>query len=48
IREVYSEAKTFGFDTKVLRKTVSLRKIEATERAEQEALIELYMSAIEG
>lgn len=48
IREVYSEAKTFGFDTKVLRKTVSLRKIEASERAEQEALIELYMSAIEG
>jgi uncharacterized protein (UPF0335 family) len=48
IREVYSESKTFGFDTKVLRKTVSLRKIEASERAEQEALIDLYMSAIEG
>ncbi len=48
IREVYSEAKTFGFDTKILRKTVSLRKIEAHERAEQEALIELYMDAVEG
>ncbi len=47
IREVYSEAKTFGFDTKILRKTVSLRKIEAHERAEQEALLELYMDAIE-
>lgn len=48
IREVYSEAKTFGFDTKILRKTVSMRKIEAHERAEQEALLELYMSAVEG
>lgn len=48
IREVYSESKTFGFDTKVLRKAVSLRKVEAHERAEQEALLELYMSAIEG
>ena len=47
IREVYSEAKMFGLDTKILRKTVSLRKIEAHERAEQEALIELYMDAIE-
>ena len=48
IREVYSEAKTFGFDTKILRKTVSMRKIEAHERAEQEALLELYLSAVEG
>lgn len=48
IREVYSEAKTFGFDTKILRKTVSMRKIDSHERAEQEALLELYMSAIEG
>ncbi|MEE9273543.1 MAG: DUF2312 domain-containing protein [Robiginitomaculum sp.] len=47
IREVYSEAKTFGLDTKILRKTVALRKIEASERAEQEALIELYMDALE-
>lgn len=47
IREVYSEAKTFGFDTKVLRKTISLRKVEANERAEQEALLDLYMSVLE-
>ncbi len=48
IREVYAEAKTFGFDTKVLRKVVALRKIEANERAEQEALLELYMDAVDG
>ncbi len=48
IREVYAEAKTFGFDTKIVRKTIALRKIEAHERAEQEALLELYMDAVEG
>ncbi len=48
IREVYAEAKTFGFDTKILRKTIAMRKIEASERAEQEALLDLYMSAVEG
>ena len=46
IREVYAEAKTFGFDTKILRKTIALRKIEASERAEQDALLELYMDAV--
>jgi len=47
IREVFAEAKSFGFDTKTLRKVISLRKIEAHERAEQEALLELYMGAVE-
>ena len=47
IREVYSEVKTFGFDTKVMRKVISLRKVEAAERAEQEALLEMYMEAID-
>lgn len=47
IREVYAEAKSFGFDTKILRKVVSLRKVEAHERAEQEALLELYMDAVD-
>jgi len=46
IREVYAESKTFGFDTKVLRKTIALRKIEAHERAEMDAMLELYMDAI--
>lgn len=47
IREVYAEVKTFGFDNKILRKVVSLRKLEAHERAEQEALLDMYMDAIE-
>ena len=47
IREVFSEAKSFGFDTKVIRKVISLRKLESVERAEQEAILELYMGAIE-
>ena len=47
IREVYGEIKSFGFDTKVMRKVISLRKQEAHERAEQEALIDMYMGALD-
>jgi uncharacterized protein (UPF0335 family) len=47
IREVYSEVKSFGFDTKVMRKLVSLRKQDINERAEQEALLDLYMDALD-
>lgn len=47
IREVYGEVKSFGFDTKVMRKVVSLRKQEAHERAEQEALLDMYMGALD-
>lgn len=46
IKEIYSEAKGNGFDTKILRKIVSIRKMDANERQEQEALLELYMSAL--
>ena len=46
IKEVYAEAKGNGFDTKVLRKIVSIRKQDHNERMEQEALLELYMSAL--
>ena len=45
IKEVYAEAKGNGFDTKVLRK-VSIRKQDHNERMEQEALLELYMTAL--
>ena len=47
IREVYAEVKSFGLDTKVLRKVISLRKVEASERAEQEAMLEMYMGVLE-
>ena len=47
IREVFGEVKSFGFDTKVMRKVISLRKQEAHERAEQEALLDMYMGALD-
>lgn len=46
IREVYAEAKGHGFDTKVLRKVIALRKLDAAERREQEAILALYMDAL--
>lgn len=46
IKEVYAEAKGSGFDTKTLRKIVTLRKKDSEERQEEEALLDLYMSAL--
>jgi uncharacterized protein (UPF0335 family) len=46
IREVYAEAKAQGFDARTLRKVVGLRKQDATERQEQEALLDVYMNAL--
>lgn len=47
LKEVYGEAKSTGYDVKILRKVVALRKIEAHERQETEALLELYLGAVE-
>lgn len=47
IREVYSEAKGTGFDVKVLRQIIRLRKLDKADRQEQEALLETYMRALE-
>ena len=46
IRELVSEVKSFGFDTKVFKKIIALRKQDAAERAEQEALIDMYMEVV--
>ena len=46
IKAVYAEAKGNGFDTKVLRTIIRIRKQDHAERMEQEALLELYMSAL--
>jgi uncharacterized protein (UPF0335 family) len=46
IKEVYAEAKANGFDTKVLRKVVSIRKQDAAEREEQDAILDLYLTAL--
>ncbi|TDI58513.1 MAG: DUF2312 domain-containing protein [Alphaproteobacteria bacterium] len=48
IREVYAEAKGTGFDPKIMRQVVRLRKMESADRQEQEALLELYMVAVHG
>lgn len=46
LKEVYAEAKGTGFDVRIIRKIVSLRKIEVEKRREQEELLELYKSAL--
>ena len=46
IKEVYAEAKANGFDTKTIRKVVGLRKKPTEERQEEEALLDLYLSAL--
>lgn len=46
IREIYAEAKSVGFDTKVMRALIRLRKMEKEERKEQEELLAIYESAV--
>ncbi len=46
IKEVYGEAKATGFDVKVIRQIVRLRKIELDKRREAEMLLETYKAAI--
>jgi len=46
IKDVFGEAKANGFDTKILRQVIRLRKQDASERQEQEALLDLYMHAL--
>jgi uncharacterized protein (UPF0335 family) len=46
IREVYAEAKAVGFDSKIMRQIVRLRKMEQSDRQEQEALLDVYKAAV--
>lgn len=46
IKDIYAEAKGNGFDVKALRTIIRIRKQDANERAEQEAIVELYMHAL--
>ncbi|MFI4996521.1 MAG: DUF2312 domain-containing protein [Hyphomicrobiales bacterium] len=46
VKEVYAEAKSQGFDTKVLRKVVALRKRDAAERREEQEILDLYLQAL--
>ena len=47
IREVYAEAKGAGFDIKVLRQVVRLRKMDADDRSHMEAMLDTYKRALD-
>ena len=46
IREIYSEAKGIGLDVKILRQIVRLRKLDSSDRQQQEELLDLYKNAL--
>lgn len=46
IKDVYSEAASTGYDKKILRQVIKLRKMRADERQEMEAVLEAYMAAL--
>ena len=46
VREVYSEAKGIGLDIKTLRQIVRLRKLDSSDRQQQEELLDLYKNAL--
>ena len=46
IKECYGEMKSRGFDTKIVRKVVAIRKQDHAERQEQEAILDLYLNAL--
>ena len=46
IRDVYSEAKAVGYDAKVMRQIVRLRKMKPDDRSEQDMLLETYKAAL--
>ncbi len=46
IKDVYAEAKGNGFDVKILRQVIRIRKQDKSEREEQEAVLDLYLQAL--
>ena len=46
IKEVYAEAKGNGFDTKIIRKVIAIRKLDAGDLQEQESMIDVYLAAM--
>lgn len=46
IRDVYSEAKAQGYDSKIMRQIVKLRKMSVNDRQEMEAILDLYKAAL--
>jgi len=46
IRDVYNEAKSHGYDTKIIRAVIRLRAMESNERAEYQAILDTYLTAL--
>ena len=46
IKDVYGEAKGIGFEPKILKKVIAIRKQDKDERAEQEAILDTYLAAL--
>jgi uncharacterized protein (UPF0335 family) len=46
IKEVYGEAKANGYDVKIIRKVIAIRKRDFNERREEETLLDLYLQAV--
>ena len=46
VRDVFAEAKSAGFDVKIMREIIKLRKINSADRDEQEYLLEMYKKAL--
>lgn len=46
IKDVYAETKSNGFDVKIVRKIIAMRKQDGSKRAEEQALIATYMDAL--
>jgi uncharacterized protein (UPF0335 family) len=46
IKEVYAEAKSSGFENKIMRRVIKLRKMDTQKRREEDELLDLYMAAI--
>ena len=47
IKQVFDEAKANGFDTKIMKQVIKLKKLDKDSLAEQEAILELYRSALD-
>lgn len=45
-KEVYAEAKSEGYDSRILRQVIRIRKMDTSDRQEQEALLDLYLAAL--
>lgn len=48
VKEVFGEAKAMGFDTKIMKKVIRLRKLDPAQREEEEQMTELYEDALTG